>query len=55
MELSPITRYSISCLIYRYWLRDLIIEKIKTHDYYKELIKITDILFRNAEDSRKED
>lgn len=54
MELSPITKYVISCKIYKYWLRDLIINKIKTENHYKHLLKITDDIFKDAVDSGKE-
>lgn len=40
--MSPLTRFIILKLIYKYWLRDLIIFKIKSDNTYINLLQFTD-------------
>lgn len=41
-KMSPITKFKILCIIYRYFLRDLIITKIKSDQNYESLLAFTD-------------
>lgn len=42
--MSPLTKFKIIFLIYKYWLRDLIIDKIKLDHSYENLLKLSDFL-----------
>lgn len=49
--MSPLTRFSIIKLLYKYYIRDLIIQKIRSEQSYEKLLQFTDyIVF----DDRKE-
>jgi hypothetical protein len=48
--MSPITKYSVFQLIYKYWIRELIINKIKNDEQYQHLLQLCDTLM----DYRKE-
>lgn len=43
--ISPITRLKIIELVYAVWLRDIIVEKIKTDSIYINFLKMTDELY----------
>lgn len=50
--MSPLTQFKILSLIYEYWIRDLIILKIKSDSSYQSLLEFTDyIVYEN--DDRK--
>lgn len=48
--MSPLTRFSIVILVYKYWLRDLIILKIKYDRAYESLLKFTDYIMLDRKD-----
>lgn len=42
--MSPLIQFKILVLIYQYWLRDLIINKIRIDQSYVNLLKFTDYI-----------
>jgi hypothetical protein len=42
--MSPLTKFAIMQLIYKYFIRDIIIQKIKLDITYANLLKFTDYI-----------
>ena len=50
--MSPITKLKLLLLIYKYWLKDLIIQKIKKDHSYRHLLQFIDAIIHD--DIRKD-
>lgn len=53
--MSPLTQLKIVVLIYKYWLRDLIIHYIRKDISYENLLKFTDYIIFYNEDRKDGD
>jgi len=53
MEKSIVTKFYVLTLVYKYWLRDMIIDNINKNPHYENLIDLCDTLVKSAAD--KED
>lgn len=51
--MSPLTQLTILKLIYKYWLRQLIINKIRADYSYQNLLEFTDFIISHNDADRK--
>ena len=54
MQNGLATKYYVMSLIYKYWLRDILINKIKIDKNYQNLLELCDTLLISEVDERKE-
>jgi len=53
MQKSIVTKYYVMSLIYKHWLRDILIKQIKTEKYYENLLSLCDTILLNEVDERR--
>jgi len=54
MQKSIALKYYVMSLIYKYWLRDILLNKIKSDQNYTNLLELCDTLLINEVEERKE-